>query len=245
MKILLISNLIAIVFSLLSFNNDKNMKTFEKDTYKLESGKSLIIEFFGHASFMIDYNGKKIYIDPVSEYADYSKMDKADIVLVTHEHYDHFDKKATDDLMKESTIFIANPNTVHLYGKGIAIKNYESTVQHNITIKAFPAHNTTEGRDKFHPKNRDNGYLLTIENLRIYISGDTEIIYDDKEISNCDILFLAINQPYTMTIEQAEYYANKVNPKFFYPYHTTDTDMNKLRKVMQRYDFKTIIHPME
>ncbi|MBR1626060.1 MAG: MBL fold metallo-hydrolase [Bacteroidales bacterium] len=241
----LICNILASILSLFSFNNDKDMKTFEKDTYRLKSGKYIEITFYGHASLCIDYNGKTIYVDPVSEYADFSKERKADILLVTHEHYDHFDKKAIHDLTKENTTFIANPNTINLYGEGVAIRNYETTDISGISIKAFPAYNTTEGRDKFHPQGRDNGYLITIEEFRIYVSGDTEIIHNEAEIRNCDILFLAVNQPYTMTIDQASYFANQIQPKFLYPYHTTDTDITRLYEVMKQYSFKTIIHSMK
>ena len=237
-------NLLCILLSMFSINSDKNMKEFAKDTYQLSSGKSISIEFYSHASICINYDGMRIYVDPIGEYADYSSMPKADIVLVTHEHYDHFDEQAIFDLTKESTELIANPNTVKLFNGGMALKNGESTERNGVKIKAFSAYNTTEGRDKFHPKNRDNGYLLMIEDFRIYISGDTEIVEQSEEIINCDILFLAVNQPYTMTIEQAKRYAKMISPEVFYPYHTTDTDMKQLEREFKQFDFTTIIHDM-
>ena len=221
------------------------MKTFEHDTYLLKDSNTVTIEFYGHASFMIDYGGTKVYVDPVSDYADYSLLPKADLILITHEHYDHFDAKAINNLLKENTQIVSNPNTINLYGRGETLKNGESTQKYGIDIIAFSAYNTTLGRDKFHPKGRDNGYLLTKDDFRIYISGDTETVEDNDEIKNCNVLFLAVNQPYTMTIKQAAEYAEKVAPEVFYPYHTTDTDMKQLEKEFEKFGFKTIIHDMK
>ncbi len=230
------------------------MKTFDKDLYRLPSGKTIEFEFYGHASLSIAYDGVVMYIDPVSTEADYTQLPKADIILVTHEHNDHFDKNAIENISSHNTILITNTDKIVLNTdkiitdtNKIVLNTHETFKDKNkdITITAFAAHNTTAGRDKFHPTNRDNGYLITIEDFSIYVSGDTEMVEDDARIKNCDILFLAVNQPYTMTIEQAEHFASIINPKIFYPYHTTDTDMDKLKETFAKYDFKTIIHPMQ
>ena len=83
-----------------------------------------------------------------------------------------------------------------------------------IKLEAVPAYNTTPGRDKFHPKGRDNGYILTVGDTRIYIAGDTENIPEMKQIKNIDIAFLPVNQPYTMTPEQAIQSAKSFNRIF-------------------------------
>lgn len=116
-----------------------------------------------------------IFIDPVSEYADYTQQPKADFLLITHEHDDHFDVKAIAAIETAKTKIIANPNCQKMLDKGQAMKNGDALqLEPDITLEAVPAYNTTPGRDKFHPKGRDNGYILTVGGTRIYISGDTE-----------------------------------------------------------------------
>lgn len=98
-----------------------------------------------------------------------------------------------------------------------------------IKLEAVPAYNTTPGRDKFHPKGRDNGYILTVGGTRIYIAGDTEDIPEMKQIKNIDIAFLPVNQPYTMTPEQAIQSAKTIQPHILYPYHYGDTNINEVK----------------
>ena len=98
----------------------------------------------------------------------------------------------------------------------------------DIKLEAVPAYNTP-GRDKFHPKGRDNGYILTLGGTRIYIAGDTEDIPELKQVKDIDIAFLPVNQPYTMTPEQAIRATRIIRPRILYPYHYGDTDINKVK----------------
>ena len=131
-------------------------------------------------------------------------MPKADFVFVTHEHGDHFDKEAIKLLSKEGTQLIMNKRCADMYGPCGVLGNYQSATFDDITVDAVPAYNMTEGRTQFHPKGRDNGYILTIDGLRIYIAGDTEDIPEMSKVKNIDIAFLPCNQPYTMTTAQME-----------------------------------------
>ena len=96
----------------------------------------------------------------------------------------------------------------------------------DITVEAVPAYNTTEDHTQFHPKGRDNGYILTLDGLRIYIAGDTEDIPEMSEIKDIDIAFLPCNQPYTMTVEQLVNAARTIKPKVLFPYHYSKTDVS-------------------
>ena len=102
----------------------------------------------------------------------------------------------------------------------------------NITVEAVPAYNTTAGREKFHPKGRDNGYVLNIENLRIYVAGDTEDIPEMANLKDIDIAFLPCNQPYTMTPEQLAKAAKVIKPKVLFPYHYSDTPIRKVSMLL-------------
>ena len=89
------------------------------------------------------------------------------------------------------------------------------------------------GRDKYHPRHRDNGYILTFDGLRVYIAGDTEDIPEMKGLKDIDIAFLPVNQPYTMTVPQAAKAAKMFSPKILYPYHYGDTKIGELKDALK------------
>lgn len=95
-----------------------------------------------------------------------------------------------------------------------------------LAVEAVPAYNTTEGHTQFHPKGRDNGYVLTIDGLRIYIAGDTEDVPEMAQLKDIDIAFLPCNQPYTMTTDQLLRAARVIKPQVLFPYHYSQTDVS-------------------
>lgn len=208
---------------------------FEQDRFKTPEGKDLVITFVKHGSLMLEYDGHVLLVDPVSDYADYSKFPKADLILITHEHHDHLDSKAIAATEKESTLIIVNPASQEKLGKGIAMKNGDrrSPVSY-LNIEAVPAYNTTPGRDQFHPRGRDNGYILTLGGMRVYIAGDTEDIPEMKQLKNIDIAFLPVNQPYTMTPVQAAHAAEMIKPRILYPYHYGETKIQDLKDLLKK-----------
>ena len=202
---------------------------YETDTFKTKDGHTLTIEFIKHGNLSISFEGHIIQIDPAGMFADYSKMPKADLILITHEHPDHFDAKAIATLEKTGTKIITNASTRKLLGKGIVMKNGGKLKPFPyLQLEAVPAYNTTAGREKFHPKGRDNGFILTIGGLRIYIAGDTEDIPEMSQLKNIDIAFLPVNQPYTMTVDQAVKAAKIINPHILYPYHYGETNVKEI-----------------
>lgn len=220
--------------------------SFDTDTFKTKSKKEVIISFIKHGSLMLTYNKHTIQVDPVSEYADYSKFPKADIILITHEHEDHLDAKAIEMLSKKETTVILNTSSQKKLGKGTIMNNGDKKeILDNIKIEAVPAYNTTPGREMFHPRHRDNGYILTIDGLRIYIAGDTEDIPEMKELKNIDIAFLPVNQPYTMTIAEAVNAAKIFLPKVLYPYHFGNTDVKKIKEELKGTSIDVRLRKME
>jgi len=208
----------------------------QSDTFKTKGGKDVVITAIKHASMRIQYDGLEIQVDPVAKYApetDYSKFPKADLVLVTHEHFDHFDRGAIAALTKGGTQVIANPSVQKTLGSGTAMTNGESrVVAKGIAIDAVPAYNTTSGRTKFHPKGRDNGYVLTMDGLRVYIAGDTEDIPEMAKLKDIDVAFLPCNQPYTMTPEQVAKAAKTIKPKVLFPYHYSETPVKRVEELL-------------
>ncbi|MCK5568175.1 MAG: MBL fold metallo-hydrolase [Spirochaetes bacterium] len=208
---------------------------FEADTFDVSDGK-LTIYFIGHGTLMFDYNNLIIHVDPVRKYADYSKIPKADIILITHKHPDHLDKKAISVVSKEDTTIILNKDSYDILKRGTIMNNGDSRIEKGIKIEAVPAYNTTKDRDKFHPNGRDNGYIITTGNKAIYIAGDTEDIPEIKNLKNIDIAFLPMNQPYTMTPEQVANAARMFKPKILYPYHYGNTDVTAISDLMKGVD---------
>ena len=209
---------------------------YQTDTFKTKSGKEIVITAIKHASLRIQYDGLEIQVDPVAEYApatDYSKFPKADVILVTHEHFDHFDRDAIAVLRKGGTQIVANPVVQKMLGSGTALANGEShALPQGIALDAVPAYNTTPGRTQFHPTGRDNGYVLTIDGLRIYIAGDTEDIPEMTKLKDIDVAFLPCNQPYTMTPEQVAKAARTIKPKVLFPYHYSQTPVKRVAELL-------------
>jgi L-ascorbate metabolism protein UlaG (beta-lactamase superfamily) len=222
--------ILTCLLAILGLSTACGQQTFEVDEFKTKSGKTVKFHALVHASIRIEYDGKEIEIDPVRKLGnktiDYAAMPKADFVFVTHEHGDHFDKEAIKILSREGTQLIMNKRCADMYGPCGVLANGQSAQFGDISVDAVPAYNISEGRTQFHPKGRDNGYILTIDGLRIYIAGDTEDIPEMKDVKNIDIAFLPCNQPYTMTTEQLVRAAKVIKPKVLFPYHYGQTDVS-------------------
>ena len=211
--------------------------TYEVDAFQTKSGKTVKFYALMHASIRMVYDGKEIEIDPVLKLRDrtidYSKMPKADYIFVTHEHMDHFDKGAIQQLSKEGTQLITNRRCADMLGYGEIMANGQSSTFDDIKVEAVPAYNTTEANKNFHPKGRDNGFILTIDGLRIYIAGDTEDIPEMADIKNIDIAFMPCNQPFTMTPDQLVRAAKMVKPQVLFPYHYGETNVSILPELLK------------
>lgn len=212
--------------------------THEMDEFTTKSGKSIKFYALLHASIRIVYDGKEIEIDPVGKLGgritDYAAMPKADYIFVTHEHGDHLDKEAVKALSSAQTQLVTNQRCADMLGYGQVMANGDKKeLAEGFAVEAVPAYNTTEGHQQFHPKGRDNGYVLTIDGLRIYIAGDTEDIPEMASIKDIDIAFLPCNQPYTMTPDQLVKVARVVKPKVLFPYHYGQTDLSGIAEQLQ------------
>lgn len=212
--------------------------TYEVDEFLTASGKTMKLHALVHASIWMDVDDKVIMVDPVTKLGektiDFAALPKADFILITHDHYDHLDSEAIRLLTKDNTQIIMNKQSAETYRLGIVMENGDKMqLTEDITIEAVPAYNTTKGHKQFHPKGRDNGYILTIDGLRIYIAGDTEDIPEMKNVRDIDIAFLPCNQPYTMTPEQVVKVAQIIKPKVLFPYHYGETDVRVLPALLK------------
>lgn len=208
-------------------------ESYSKDTFDGNKG-TFTITFIGHASLLIEYSNYTLYIDPVIPESDRKKFPKADAIVITHQHDDHLDLPTIRAIEKSETSFIGNQAAIDAIGKGIVLANKDIHRDEHFTIEAIPAYNTTPDRQKFHPRNgRDNGYIITLMGKRIYIAGDCENMPEMARLKAIGIAFLPVNQPYTMTLEQAQKGALSFKPEILYPYHYSDTNIKELVKLLK------------
>jgi L-ascorbate metabolism protein UlaG (beta-lactamase superfamily) len=190
------------------------------------------IHWLGHDCFKIA-NDVIIYTDPFNV----KKQDKADIILITHEHFDHCSPDDIKKIQTKDTVIVAPADCVgKLSGTVKTIKPHETITVKGITIQAVPAYNTNK---QFHPKAKGwVGYIITIQNTRIYIAGDTDFIPEMKSLQNIDIALLPVSGTYVMTAEEAAQAAMAIKPNIAIPMHYgsivgTIADAKKLEKLLQ------------
>jgi L-ascorbate metabolism protein UlaG (beta-lactamase superfamily) len=203
-------------------------REFEEDVIKSNTG-DLKITFIGHGTLMFSYRDKVVHVDPYSRLADYSKMPKAHLVLVTHEHRDHLDAKALSMLRDKETKLVLTKTCAEKVAGGIVMKNGDVKTLDGLKVEAVPAYNIVHKRsngEPFHPKGKGNGYVVTFGRTRVYVAGDTENIPEMKKLEEIDIAFLPMNLPYTMTPEMVSDAARAFEPRILYPYHYGQTDPN-------------------
>jgi L-ascorbate metabolism protein UlaG (beta-lactamase superfamily) len=199
-----------------------NAQSTAADTIQTKSGP-LLIQPVKHASLLLTIGGVTIYADP-SGADNFKGMAAPDIILITDIHGDHFDIKAIE-AVKTATTLLVVPQVVadklpaadkaHL----VVLRNGENTMQSGISIAAIPMYNLPESATAMHTKGRGNGYIVTIGNKRIYISGDTQGISEMRSLKEIDIAFVCMNLPYTMDVKEAADAVLAFQPKIVYPYH--------------------------
>jgi L-ascorbate metabolism protein UlaG (beta-lactamase superfamily) len=207
-----------------------SMEEFETDVL-MTSGGDVEITLLGHGSLLFTFEEKRIYVDPFSRVADYSALPKADIVLITHEHRDHFDPEALAHVRTDVTDVICTECCAGQIEGGTVMRNGDVTVVQGFRIEAIPAYNLVHKRengDPFHPCGDGNGYIVTFGDLRVLVAGDTENTPELKTVSDIGVAFLPMNLPYTMTPEMVADVAVATKPRILYPYHFGSTDTSQL-----------------
>jgi len=221
---------------------------FEEDIIKTNAG-DLKITCVGHGTLMFTFDGKIIHVDPVGREADYSKMPKADLILVTHEHGDHLDPQAIKNIREEKTQLVLTETCAEKVSGGIIMQNGDVKTIQGLKIEAVPAYNIVHmrsGNTPYHPKGIGNGYIITFGDKRVYIAGDTENTPEMKQLKDIDIAFLPMNLPYTMTPEMVADAAKTFKPKILYPYHFGQTDTSRLVDLLKDVnDIEVRIRKME
>lgn len=173
------------------------------------------IKWLGHASVLIEKEGKIIYVDPWK----LKTVKQADLILVTHSHYDHFSIEDINKIMGKDTILIGPEDVVNKIGKGTVLLPGEKKELGWVEIEGIPAYNIGKS---FHPKESKNlGFLIKFSDSSIYIGGDTDFI-PEMENLKADIVILPVGGTYTMDAEDAAKAVNVIKPKYAIPIHYGD-----------------------
>ena len=207
------------------------------NTFDTDAGQ-VTIHPIDHASFVMETPEMVIYNDPVGEASAYSDYPTPDLILITHEHGDHYSPETLQGIVGENTQILTNPAVYDMLPEGLkaqatSIGNGESTEIGGMPIEAIPAYHITEERLQYHPEGRDNGYILTVGGRRIYIAGDTEDIPEMRALTDIFVAFVPMNLPYTMDVNQAADAVNEFQPTYVYPYHYRGADVQEFASLVE------------
>lgn len=197
------------------------------------------VEVLCHSSIKISKE-KVIYIDPFKIDKNYND---ADIIFITHDHYDHYSEEDIDKVKKNDTVIVAPEELLtKLLRKGfrqdyiITVAPDEQDMIEGIKFETVPAYNTNK---QFHPKENDwVGYIIELKGYRYYIAGDTDITPENKKIK-CDVAFVPVGGTYTMDFKEAATLINEIQPKIAVPTHygsVVGTEQDAI-------DFIRLLHP--
>lgn len=177
------------------------------------------LKWTGHAGFMLETDGKKIFIDP---FRIPNVKERADIIFITHSHQDHL---SIDDIKKvadQNTTFVAPQEALAKLGeykKIISVRPQEKKNVLGIQFETIDAYNTDKEKMQFHPhENRWVGYVINIEGKRIYHAGDTDLTEEMKSV-NADLALIPVGGKYTMDIEEGLAATKRINARNFAPIH--------------------------
>ncbi|MEO5999680.1 MAG: MBL fold metallo-hydrolase [Chitinophagaceae bacterium] len=206
------------------------------------TGGELTIQPITHATLVLSYDKKNIYIDPTGGADAFKGLAAPNLILITDIHGDHMDVKTLEAVNTSKAVIVVPqavadklPTTIDKQTL-VILKNGDKTSQAGISILAVPMYNLPEAADAFHTKGRGNGYVLTIGGKNIYVSGDTEDIPEMRALKNIDIAFVCMNLPYTMDVTQAAQGVLAFKPKVVYPYHYRGQDVNRFKSLVNEGD---------
>lgn len=196
------------------------------DTIQTRKGEITIQPIF-HGALVLNWQQTTIYIDPYGGKKAYEDLRSPDFILITHVHQDHMDT-ATLKAINTSKARLLVPQSVmerlpeELKGKARTLNNDQTLTESGISITAVPMYDLPQEATSRHGKGVGNGYVLTLGAKRIYVSGDTDDIPEMRSLKNIDVAFVCMNQPFTMTVQQAASAVLDFKPKIVYPYHYRD-----------------------
>jgi len=211
------------LFIISCVEENKKMNEVEENSFKIDG---IEIRWLGHASFKISHT-KTIYVDPFKLEGN---LEAADIILITHEHFDHCSPEDIKKIAKKDTLILLTPDCLSKLsrivdeGKTFVVRpGVKINITNNLTIETIPAYNINKFRSPgvpFHPKENEwVGYIINIDGKRIYHAGDTDLTPEMKNLKGIDVALLPVGGTYTMTAEEAANAVNAFKPEIAIPMH--------------------------
>lgn len=205
-------------------------------------GGELTIQPVNHATLVLSFGDKNIYIDPTGGADAFKGLGAPDMIIITDIHGDHLEPKTIDAINTAHAIIVVPqavadklPATTDK-AKLVILKNGDKTTQLGVAIEAIPMYNLPESPTAMHTKGRGNGYVLNIGGKNVYISGDTADTPEMRSLKNIDIAFVCMNLPYTMDVATAARGVLAFKPKIVYPYHYRGQDTNQFKALVNAGD---------
>lgn len=200
------------------------------DVFETPAG-NITVHPVSHASFVMETPVGVIYTDPVGDAAQYDGFPAPDLVLITHEHGDHYNAETLTAIIPAdgATPIFVNPAVYEMMPEALKLRatsvaNGDAIDFNGIEIDAIPAYNITAERANFHPQGRDNGYVVKFDGFTVYISGDTEDTPEMRALVGIDLAFVCMNLPFTMDATAAASAVAEFQPTYVYPYHYRGRD---------------------
>ena len=221
-----------------SFNSARHYRAVALEGSAILTGDHIVtsdgvvtIHPIDHASFVMEWNGLMIYNDPVGGASPYRAFPRADLILVGHQHGDHFNSGTLAAVMDDETMIVTpeavfDQMSISLKASTTTLGNGDSMDAIGLKVEAVPAYNDR------HPEGRDNGYVLTIGGVRFYMSGDTGATDEMRALPDIDVAFVCMNLPFTMTVDEAASAVRDFRPTMVYPYHHRGSDIPKFKALV-------------
>ncbi|MCB0790665.1 MAG: MBL fold metallo-hydrolase [Flavobacteriales bacterium] len=198
-----------------------------------------------HSALAVQWHDRTILVDPHGDPQRFAAFHDPDLVLITDIHGDHLDSATLRSIDLTNTDLVV-PQAVHdqlpadMQQRCVVLANGGIARRKEVGIRAIPMYNLPGPEEGRHPKGRGNGYVLTLGDTHIYISGDTEDIPEMRALRDIDIAFVCMNLPYTMTVDQAASGVLAFKPKVVYPYHYRGqdglSDVGRFKEIVQAGD---------
>lgn len=197
----------------------------------------VILHPVNHASFVMQWQGLLLYVDPVGGTAPYAELPPPRVIFITDVHADHLNADTLKGLVQPDTVIVA-PQAVkdalpsELQAVTRVLPNGATASVAGVGVEALPMYNLTADRLQYHTKGRGNGYVLTLGGKRLYIAGDTEDIPEMRQLRDIEVAFVPMNLPFTMTVEQAASAVREFKPKIVYPYHFRGSNLDEFTRLV-------------
>lgn len=203
------------------------------------------IKWLGHASFLINSDGKNVYIDPYA--GEYTEM--ADLILVTHDHRDHCDLHKISQVVKPDTIIATCLSTAgKVRGIGVEVIPLEPGEEKEakgfkvLGVEAYNTHRFRSPETPFHPKGTQVAFIVEAEGKRLYHAGDTDLLASMKDLGPVDVAMIPVGGHYTMDVEEAVEAVLAIKPRMVLPMHRRNADVEEFKRLVEeKSDAKVLI----